>query len=301
MPYISVRGVSLYYEQHGNPGAPRVLVAHGLMGSVAYANRLGQRADAFAERGFYVTAYDARGHGRSGYTTARADYRWGALAEDMHAFIDALGLAPVTVYGGSMGAGTALALALAHPRDVERLALLVPPPFAEDLPPVARTFGALATSYRLLGVPLTARIAEALARRRMQDPAAVAELRRFLGAQRRAAVVPAIRGLLLDGAQLPVEQFHEIQHPTIIFTQPEDPIHPLSSGEVLRCEVSKARLVVAPEPDYWNNHAVDLMDLITSFASGHDRGLGERDVLPGAELTRGVTATEHATLPFVTD
>jgi pimeloyl-ACP methyl ester carboxylesterase len=266
MPRITVRGVSLYFEQHGDPRTPRVLVAHGLMGSIAYTNRLGQRLDTLANAGLQVTAYDARGHGRSEYTTDRADYHWTSLAEDMHAFIEALGLAPVTVYGGSMGAGTALSLALAHPGDIARLALLVPPPFGDDLPPVARTFAALATSYRFLGVPLTARIAAYLARRRGLQPDAIAELRRFLGSQRRSPVVPAIRGLLLGQPQLPVERFHEIAVPTLVMTQPRDPIHPLASGETLRRELPHARLAVAPEPEYWNAHADHLAALVAAFA-----------------------------------
>ena len=268
MPFLTVRGVSLYYEQRGDPAAPRVLVAHGLMGSIAYTNRLGQRLAGLAERGLHVTAYDTRGHGRSGYTTTRADYHWGSLAEDMHALIDALGLARVTVYGGSMGAGTALALALAHPADVERLVLLVPPPFGNDLPPVARTFGALAASYQLFGVWLSARIAAFLARRRGLEADAVAELRRFLGSQRRSPVVPAIRGLLLDQPQLPVDRFREIAQPALVLTQPKDPIHPLGSGEVLRRELPNARLIAAPSPDYWNEHTGDLAALVAALALG---------------------------------
>jgi len=297
VPYISIRGVSMYYEQHGGPDAPRILMAHGLMGSIAYAERVGQRPDALAEQGFHVTAYDARGHGRSGYTTARADYRWGALAEAMHVLIETLGLGPVTVYGGSMGAGTALALALAHPRDVQRLILLVPPPFGEDLPPVARTFGALATSYRLFGVPLTARIVAMLARRRTPDPAAAAELRRFLGAQRRSPVIPAIRGLLQD-APLPVERFHEIQHEALILTQPDDPIHPLSSGELLRREMPNARLIVAPESDYWNRRHEHLIGLVSAFARRDDLTRAEGEVQSGSTASRPAAGMADTAIPM---
>ncbi len=295
MPYTTVRNVSLYYQQHGDPAAPHVLVAHGLMGSIAYTNRIGQRLTALAGAGLHVTAYDARGHGRSGYTTDRRDYRWGALAEDMHAFVEALGLAPVTVYGGSMGAGTALALALAHPGDIKRLALLVPPPFGEDMPPVARTFGALATSYQFLGVRLTARIAGYLARRRGLDDAAVAELRRFLGSQRRAPVVPAIRGLVLEQPQLPVERFHEIGVPALVMTQPNDPIHPLSSGETLRRELPHAGLVAALEPEYWNAHTDQLAALIAAFTRDDTSAL---DAISAKIIGAGASRVDAAEARF---
>ncbi len=144
MPAVRVRGIDIYYEEHGSTADPCLIMAHGLLGSIAATPRFGERADDIAARGLHVVAYDARGHGRSGYTTRRSDYRWAAMAEDMAALMQALGIDRASVYGGSMGAGTALMLALAHPERVERLILQSPPPFGTDVKAARQTLGGLA-------------------------------------------------------------------------------------------------------------------------------------------------------------
>lgn len=276
MPYTTVRGISLYYEQHGDPADPPLIIAHGLMGSIAYMRdqaakgRGGERIEDIADRGLHVTVYDARGHGRSGYTTERADYHWDALAQDMRELIRRLNIERTTIYGGSMGAGTALAFALAHPDAVDKLIIQSPPPFeekadGEPLRSVGRLFGGLAMLYQTVGVPTAARIVAGLARARGAEPDEIAELRAFIGRQRRAPVIPAIRGLLLDQPQLDIERFRLIETPTLILTHPDDPIHPLSSGEVLHERMPHARLAVAPTTNYWPENPDALTHVIAAF------------------------------------
>lgn len=277
MPYATVRGVRLYYEEHAGDGPP-LLVAHGLMGSIALTARFGEHAEAFAAKGLRVIAYDARGHGRSGYTTRRADYRYSALAEDMHALIRALGIAPASVYGGSMGAGTALACALAHPGAVTSLVLMSPPPFARDIGAARRTFGPLALSFRLFGPEPTARLAmlsPAARRAAAENPAL--DLRSWLAVQRRESIPLAIRALLYD-EMLPEERLGEIAQPALVMTHPDDPIHPLTSGELLHERMPHARLAVAPSPAYWRENPQALAHVVASFVRGDEiaRGLPER-------------------------
>ena len=278
MPYARVRGIDLYYREYGSPADPPLIVAHGLLGSVAFMARFDERPEDIAARGLRVIAYDARGHGRSGYTTRRRDYRWDSLAEDMFGLMQALGIRRASVSGGSMGAGTALMLALAHPGAVDRLILRAPPPFGEDLKPVRRMFGGLATLYQLVGARGAARIVTALpSMRRVQEANERNELRSFFASQRRAAIVPAIRGLLLDG-ELPVERFSAIRQPALILTHPDDIIHPVRSGEMLRERMVHAKLAVAPTQQYWQEHPEGLTHVIAAFVKGDPvaEGLPER-------------------------
>jgi pimeloyl-ACP methyl ester carboxylesterase len=269
MPYATVRGVNLYYEEYGSPDDPPLLVAHGLMGSIVITKRFGEAADAFAPKGLRVFAYDARGHGRSGYTTKRADYHWSALGEDMYGLVRALGLDTTNVYGGSMGAGTAIMLALNHPEVVEKLILMAPPPFGQDLKPAARMFGGLSYLFQVFGTPLTAKMIMLFPQaRRAAAENPRNDLRSFLGVQRRASIVPAIRGLLLDEAQLPVERLDEIAHQTLVLTHPDDVIHPLRSGEVLHEKLAHARLAVAPTANYWPENPQALTHVVAAFIKG---------------------------------
>jgi pimeloyl-ACP methyl ester carboxylesterase len=266
MPYAHVRGIDLYYEERGE--GPPLIFAHGLMGSIELNRSFGENVDAIAERGVRVIAYDARGHGRSGYTTQRADYRWSALAEDMFGLIRALDLERASVYGGSMGAGTALALALADPDAVEKLILRAPPPFGEQAAEARRMFGGLAVLYRLMGSRRAARLLMLLPQvRAAQRATPKLDLRHFFASQRRASIVPAIRGVLYD-ERLPVERFGEITQPALILTHPGDAIHPEASGRILHERMLHARLAAAPSRAYWQEHADELAEVVASFVRG---------------------------------
>jgi 3-oxoadipate enol-lactonase len=270
MPTVHVRGIDFYYEEHGRRGDPPLVIAHGLLGSVAAAERFGERPGDIAARGVYVVSYDARGHGRTGYTRRRSDYRWASLAEDMYEFLRALSIERPTIYGGSMGAGTALMLVLAHPDAVARLILQSPPPLGSDIKAARRMIGGLATLYQLCGTSLAARIVTAMpSMRRLERQGDAGGMRAFLGHQRRAAIVPAIRGVL-GGPSMPVERFGEITHPALVLTHPDDPIHPLASGEILRDRMPHARLAVAPTATYWQEHPDELAGMVAALARGEE-------------------------------
>jgi pimeloyl-ACP methyl ester carboxylesterase len=279
MPTIRIRGVDLHYEEYGSPDDPHVLMAHGLMGSIALMRSFAERPDDIAARGLHVIAYDARGHGRSGYTTARSDYRWAALGEDMYALIRALGIEKTSVYGGSMGAGTALMCALEHPDAVDRLILMSPPPFGAHAKAAKQYLGGLSYLYQLFGPKLTARIIMAFPQARQAQRANPRnDLRSFFAAQHRASIVPAIRGLLFDGPGLPTQRFAEIQHQALVLTHPDDPIHPLASGDLLHERMPHARLAVAPTATYWDENPDALTHVVAAFVRGEPiaRGLPEK-------------------------
>jgi hypothetical protein len=102
--------------------------------------------------------------------------------------------------------------------------------------------------YRVLGVTMTARLVGL--RPGDGEPARMHALAR---GQRRAAIVPALRGFLaepLDTARLP-----SIAAPTLVLTRPGDTLHPLRSGEVLNSVMPAAALCVAPSRWFWRDPA----------------------------------------------
>ena len=268
MATAHVRGVDLYYEAHGS--GPHLVLAHGLLGSVAYSSAHGARAEDIAAHGLHVVAYDARGHGRSGFTSQRGDYRYTALAADLCRLLDALGIERASIGGGSMGAGTALTFALDFPDRVDRLVLWSPPTLDDAMwrRVVARCgFHALAWSYFAIGVSLTARI--------VALPYGEPErgrMRALLNNQRRAAVVPAIRGLF-SGPLIPLGRLSAIDAPTLVLTQPNDVLHPLRSGEILRERMPHVTLAVGSSAGYWRESPQAMTKAIASFvkAGSYDR------------------------------
>jgi pimeloyl-ACP methyl ester carboxylesterase len=262
MPFVRVGGIDLHYEAHG--AGPRVVVlAHGALGSIAFAERFGLPASTLAARGLRVIAYDARGHGRSCSFANADDYDQHRMADELLGLLDALDLPRVNVCGTSMGATSALLLAHAHPERVDRLVIRSPAPLDDDMIPIRRAFKGLAFMYRVLGVALTARLVAL--RPRDGDPARTHAL---LRGQRREAIVPVLRGFPtapLDTTILPA-----IATPTLILTEPDDAVHPLRSGEVLHRLMPTAALCVSPSKAFWRGRAEDLADVVAAFVDGRD-------------------------------
>jgi pimeloyl-ACP methyl ester carboxylesterase len=104
---IDVNGASLYYEERG-AGAPVLLIHGGLGSSAMWEPLLPSLVD-----GFRVITPDSRGHGRSTNPSGRLSYA--QLADDVAAFIAALGLIRPVVGGYSDGGQVTLELAARHP------------------------------------------------------------------------------------------------------------------------------------------------------------------------------------------
>jgi 4,5:9,10-diseco-3-hydroxy-5,9,17-trioxoandrosta-1(10),2-diene-4-oate hydrolase len=121
MPEIRLRGgevdgLALRYTVEG--GGPAVLLLHGLGG---FAETWRHNIEALSPRAT-VLALDLPGFGRS--AKPRASYRLPFFARVIGAFVDELGLGPVSLVGHSLGGAVAVAYALAHPARVERIALI---------------------------------------------------------------------------------------------------------------------------------------------------------------------------------
>jgi pimeloyl-ACP methyl ester carboxylesterase len=118
---IDAGGVALSGERAGE-GIPVVLL-HGLTATRRYVV-MGSRA--LERSGHLVVSYDARGHGRSQPAPQPSAYGYELLASDLESVLDSVQLQRTVLAGASMGAHTALALALARPERVAGLVLITP-------------------------------------------------------------------------------------------------------------------------------------------------------------------------------
>jgi pimeloyl-ACP methyl ester carboxylesterase len=107
---------------------PAIVLAHGLGGS---ARNFGPQCRALKDR-YRVIRYDARGHSRSDAPLEASAYTPATFVDDMAAVLDDVGEKTAVVGGLSMGAGTALRFALAHPARVRGLVLCAFPAGADD-------------------------------------------------------------------------------------------------------------------------------------------------------------------------
>ena len=110
---VKVNGMQMYYEVSGS-GAP-LIVLHG-----AYMNipSMGAIVPTLAKT-HRVYALELQGHGRT--TDIDRPITYPNLADDVAAFMDAVGLPKADVFGYSMGAIAGLQLAIRHPAKVNKL------------------------------------------------------------------------------------------------------------------------------------------------------------------------------------
>ncbi len=114
--YVVVNGLDMYYEVHGQ-GQPLVLLHGGLCTIEAWGTLLPVLAE-----GAQVIAVELQGHGRTADIARPMSYE--GMADDVAALIEALGVAPASVLGYSLGGGVALQTAIRHPDVVRKLVLL---------------------------------------------------------------------------------------------------------------------------------------------------------------------------------
>jgi 3-oxoadipate enol-lactonase len=227
----------------GTGGAVPLVLLHGLTATRRYVT-MGSRA--LERSGHTVFAYDARGHGESGAPADPSAYEYADLVDDLSAVLDEVGADRAVLVGSSMGAATAMALALDRP---DRVAAMVQigPAYAgspHDSPQEAAAWKRLADGLERDGIngfiaasewpPEFAESARTAARQRLERhrdlSAVVAALR----------VVPdstAFEGLdRLRGVELPV---------LVVGSRDEgDPLHPLELAERYATLLPQAELVV---------------------------------------------------------
>jgi pimeloyl-ACP methyl ester carboxylesterase len=112
---VKVNGMQMYYEVSGS-GEP-LIVLHG-----AYMNipSMGAIIPKLAKT-HRVYAIELQGHGRT--TDIDRPITYPNLADDVAAFMDAVGLKKADVFGYSMGAVTGLQVAIRHPDKINKLVM----------------------------------------------------------------------------------------------------------------------------------------------------------------------------------
>lgn len=136
-----MRGVELHWVEWGDRTAAPVVLLHGITG---HARTWDAEARALAAR-WRVLALDQRGHGDSGPAPG-GDYSNAALAGDLGALVETLGLARPRLVGLSMGGRVAIQYAGTHPGTVARLVVV-------DIGPAIAPAGMSRVGQAMAGAP----------------------------------------------------------------------------------------------------------------------------------------------------
>jgi pimeloyl-ACP methyl ester carboxylesterase len=241
---IDAGGVSLAAEQAGE--GPAIVLLHGLTATRRYVV-MGSRA--LERSGYRVVAYDARGHGTSSPAPEPSAYGYELLAEDLASLLDALGIERAVLAGASMGAHTAVRLALTHPQRVAALALITPsfdPESPRNEQELAR-WDALAHGLREGGVEGFVRAYDLDAVPEQWRETVEKVLRQRLGAHEHPlAVADALQAVPRSRPFEALAELAELHVPTVVIASRDeaDPGHPLAVGELYAATIPGARLVV---------------------------------------------------------
>ncbi|MFC8347444.1 alpha/beta fold hydrolase [Streptomyces sp. NPDC057280] len=147
MNTVKANGITLAYRAWGPEDAPPVLLLHCRGADGADWTQIAERLAAAPRR---VYAPDLRGHGRSDWP---GGYACEAMRDDIHGFLDALGVRRTDLVGHSLGGTVAYLLAQHTPDRVRRLVLEdVPAPFPLDppRPPAERPDGELSFDWAMV-------------------------------------------------------------------------------------------------------------------------------------------------------
>jgi pimeloyl-ACP methyl ester carboxylesterase len=119
MPTFTHDGLEFAYETAGDPGLPAVVLLHGFTGDLRMWHPV---VEELAGR-YFIVAPDLRGHGRSAAPDDLEAYTAEALAGDVLALLDHLGIDVCALAGCSFGGMIALQFAVDWPGRLAALAV----------------------------------------------------------------------------------------------------------------------------------------------------------------------------------
>ncbi len=226
-------------------GIPVVLL-HGLTATQRYVV-MGSRA--LERSGHRVLSYDARGHGTSDPAPDPAAYEYADLAGDLLRVLDGAGIERAVIAGASMGAHTALRVALEQPERVAGLVLITPaydPGVQEDAAALAR-WDALSDGLRTGGVDgFVAAYGTPDVPESWRATLLTVLRQRLEGHAHPDAVADALRVVPRSRPFARLDELQQIAVPTAVVADRDepDPGHPLAIGEAYAARIPGAELVV---------------------------------------------------------
>jgi pimeloyl-ACP methyl ester carboxylesterase len=239
--------VKLFQERSGS-GHPVVLL-HGLTATHRYVV-MGSKS--LQRAGHDVLSYDARGHGASDPAPTPEAYTYEELAADLVQVLDEAGLHHAVLAGASMGAHTAVRVALEHPDRVAGLVLVTPAYDPEEWPGDLVRWDALSDGLRTGGVDGFVQAYGGSDRptpEKWKDTLETVLRQRLAAHEHPEAVADALKAVPRSRPFAARDDLRTLRAPTVVVADHDepDPGHPLRVGELYASLIPGARLVVEQE------------------------------------------------------
>ena len=253
------RGITLCYEEFGDPSDPPVLLIMGLATQMIAWHE--DFCEELVERGFHLVRFDNRDIGRSTHVDNRppttkelllrrtppGQYSLSDMAEDSAALMRELDIAPAHVVGVSMGGMIAQSLAINHPGRVLSLASMLSTTGNRRVGlPRMRALAVIlrgAPSDRDAFVNFSVRVQKVIGSRQWLDEA---RTRRQAGEAYDRCHYPigVMRQLVaIQTSGDRTEQLRRLDLPTVVLHGTKDPLVPPRAGRATAAAIPGAHLV----------------------------------------------------------
>src|SRR6476659_10916698 len=312
MPTFQFEGHSIAFTEYG--GGPAAVTPAGGRGRTAKSSRADTRplilvhglllsqemhrplAEALAARGNRVITIDLLGHGESERPRDMWRYSMRFFGDQVVALMDALAIDEAVVMGTSLGANTALNVALTAPERLRGMVIEMPV-LDNALMWSALAFTPLlaALTFGERGMRLVSRGARAVPRRLLPHYGNV-----MLDLLRQD---PGPSGAVLQGLFFGRVAPHRndrrlFQTPALVLGHRRDPVHPFSDAGMLAEELPNARLVEAESFVELRLHPERLTNEIAEFIDEVWAPVGEgRSARPAPRKARKRAAAASASKP----
>ena len=226
----------LAYEVHGESGVPCVLV-HGLLLDSLLNRDLAGR---FVKQGYRVVLLDLLGHGESDKPTDPRELRIDFFAEQTLALLDHLGIEKALIGGVSLGAITALQVAVEAPERCLGLFLEMPVMEWSTMFAAILLVPLIALAdYGAFAVRPFARMVRRIPRPRFDVAASLLN-----AASAEPEVITAVlHGILVGPVVPPAARRRELTMPALVICHRGDRLHAHQDGAALAKELPNARLL----------------------------------------------------------
>jgi len=299
MPTITTpnTGIEIFYEAHGDPQAPAMLLVMGLGAQLTlWPDEL---VEALAGEGFRVIRYDNRDIGLSqkmegarapspaiqvlrkkmGFP-ARVPYTLRDMADDGIGLLDALGIDRAHVVGASMGGMIVQLMAIHHAERLMTMTSIMSTTGSGKLPQAEKhAIGALTAPLR--GTDEETLLAHGLNIIRnigtpdsAEFPFDEAHQRERVLKNMRRSVYPAglprqLAAIIDDGDR--TSRLGKVSTPTLVLHGEADPLVKLAGGEATAAAIPGARLVTIP--GWGHDLPLKLVPHLAGEIAGHARGV----------------------------
>lgn len=295
MPQVTANGITIHYEDHGDPANPAMLLIMGFGAQLTlWPSEL---VDALVAHGFRVIRYDNRDIGLSHKFDGvkapgilkltllpklgikpKVPYSLADMADDGAGLLSALGIERAHIVGASMGGMIAQHFAARHAARTISLTTIFSTTGNPRLP-AARKEALQALIKRPASMEEAVLVEHGMGLARAIGspgyPAADAQLRERVTANVRRSVYPEgptrhLAAIVSDGDRRPM--LAGITAPTLVLHGEADPLVPVEGGRDTAASISGARIRTLP--GWGHDLPLELVDTLADEIAGHARAAG---------------------------